>query len=92
MWLPVFLLTVVQVFHNEMFQTKIIYKFVVSILYPEDTDSRFSRNISKVSLNYTAHVNVVMIFQWAIRAIKMYRCVNAFGSSLWTSWHSTLYM
>jgi len=36
-----------------MFQTKLIYKFVASILYPEDTESRFSRNIGKVPLNYT---------------------------------------
>jgi len=63
MWLLAFLLTVLQIFHNEILQTNLIYKFVSSILYPEDTDSRFSRNVGKVPLNYTAYVNVVTVFQ-----------------------------
>jgi hypothetical protein len=43
-----FLLTVVQIFHNETFKIKLIYKFVAPILYPKDTDRSFSRNIGDV--------------------------------------------
>jgi len=74
-----FLLNVFQTFHNEMLQTKLIYKCDVSISYPEDRDSRSSRNIGKVPLNFTAYMNAVMVFQWAIRAIQMHKCVNAVG-------------